>query len=235
MRNHDPEPRFALPLPAVLPVLDPLFRPAASPGGRSSSTRATPGGRSGSASRSSSGTARSRASRPTCCPADAPGAADDNFRMLERLVKLALWARGGFRIHLDAPAELVERLRRALPRHRHRTLRLRDRRRARLRSPDRGRGHQDAAAGALEHRGSRRAPRGLPHRLRPGRQRSQGGGAHRRPRRLERGDGVGSRTTSPTRTTTGAGSWTRCGAPPSTSRASTPSAAAPRASTSTTR
>ena len=39
-----------------------------------------------------------------------PGAAA-NFRMLERLVKLALWARGGFRIHLDAPAALVERLR----------------------------------------------------------------------------------------------------------------------------
>ncbi len=31
--------------------------------------------------------------------------------MLERLVKLALWSRGGFRIHLDAPAALVERLR----------------------------------------------------------------------------------------------------------------------------
>ena len=54
----------------------------------------------------------------------------------------------------------------------------------------------DAARRALEQRRSRRAPRGLPHRLRPGRQRPQGGRAHRRPRRLERGDGVGSRTTS---------------------------------------
>jgi predicted NBD/HSP70 family sugar kinase len=34
-----------------------------------------------------------------------------NFRMLERLVKLALWSHGGFRILLDAPAPLVERLR----------------------------------------------------------------------------------------------------------------------------
>ena len=34
-----------------------------------------------------------------------------NFRMLERLVKLALWAHGGYRIHLDAPAPLVEQLR----------------------------------------------------------------------------------------------------------------------------
>jgi predicted NBD/HSP70 family sugar kinase len=34
-----------------------------------------------------------------------------NFRMLERLVKLALWSHGGFRIHLDAPVPLVEELR----------------------------------------------------------------------------------------------------------------------------
>src|SRR6187401_493189 len=38
-------------------------------------------------------------------------AAGANFMMLERLVKLALWAHGGFRIHLDAPALLVEQLR----------------------------------------------------------------------------------------------------------------------------
>jgi predicted NBD/HSP70 family sugar kinase len=33
-----------------------------------------------------------------------------NFGMLERLVKLALWSRGGYRIHLDGPAALAERL-----------------------------------------------------------------------------------------------------------------------------
>jgi predicted NBD/HSP70 family sugar kinase len=43
-------------------------------------------------------------------PSGEPGAADDFF-MLERLVKLALWARGGCRIRIDAPPELVERLR----------------------------------------------------------------------------------------------------------------------------
>jgi predicted NBD/HSP70 family sugar kinase len=32
--------------------------------------------------------------------------------MLERLIKLTLWARGGFRIHLDAPAPLVAELQR---------------------------------------------------------------------------------------------------------------------------
>jgi predicted NBD/HSP70 family sugar kinase len=34
-----------------------------------------------------------------------------NFWMLERLVKLALWSRGGYRIRLDAPVALVEQLR----------------------------------------------------------------------------------------------------------------------------
>jgi predicted NBD/HSP70 family sugar kinase len=34
-----------------------------------------------------------------------------NFHMLERLIKLALWSRGGYRIVLDAPTALVEQLR----------------------------------------------------------------------------------------------------------------------------
>ena len=42
---------------------------------------------------------------------DTDPAAGANFMMLERLVKLALWAHGGFRIHIDAPALLVEQLR----------------------------------------------------------------------------------------------------------------------------
>jgi predicted NBD/HSP70 family sugar kinase len=42
-------------------------------------------------------------------PETDPGAAA-NFGMLERLVKLALWSRGGFRIYLDGPAGLAERL-----------------------------------------------------------------------------------------------------------------------------
>jgi predicted NBD/HSP70 family sugar kinase len=43
-------------------------------------------------------------------PGDHPLAAA-NFRMLERLVKLVLWSRGGFRLYLDAPSPLVEQLR----------------------------------------------------------------------------------------------------------------------------
>ena len=112
MRNHDREPRFTSPGPAVVPVLDGRFRPAASvwrafeqharDTGRPVRTGFALEQRDGAVSRFSA----------DLLPADAPGAADDNFRMLERLVKLALWARGGFRLHVDAPAELVERLRR---------------------------------------------------------------------------------------------------------------------------
>ena len=112
MRNHDPEPRFALPAPAVVPVLDRRFRPAAS-AWRAFEQHARDTGRpvrTGFALEQRDG-AVSRFSADLL-PAGGPEAEDDNFRMLERLVKLALWARGGFRIHLDAPAELVDRLRR---------------------------------------------------------------------------------------------------------------------------
>ena len=86
------------------------FVPRRWPGARFSSGRATPVARCGRASRSSRPAAPSRTSRRISIPAGEPGAVDD-FRMLERLVKLALWAHGGFRIHLDAPAELAAELR----------------------------------------------------------------------------------------------------------------------------
>ncbi len=112
--------------------------------------------------------------------------------MLERLVKLALWSRGGFRIHLDAPAALVEQLR------------------AHFRDSATGRFDSEIVGGSVyDHpievvathelpperaatTDARRSPRRLPHRLRSRRQRPQGGGDHRRPRGLERGDRVGS-------------------------------------------
>jgi predicted NBD/HSP70 family sugar kinase len=43
-------------------------------------------------------------------PASDADTAAANFTMLERLVKLALWAHGGYRIYLDAPAGMAERL-----------------------------------------------------------------------------------------------------------------------------
>jgi predicted NBD/HSP70 family sugar kinase len=102
---------WSLPLvaPGVTPVLDPQFRPAAL-AWRAFQQRAVDTGhpvpirfaleqKDGSASRFGA----------NLLPESDPGAAA-NFGMLERMVKLALWARGGYRIHLDAPAHLVRRL-----------------------------------------------------------------------------------------------------------------------------
>jgi predicted NBD/HSP70 family sugar kinase len=103
---------WSLPLiaPGVVPVLDPLFRPAAL-AWRAFQERAHDTGhpipvrfalvqKDGAVSRFSA----------SLLPENDPGAGA-NFGMLERLIKLALWSRGGFRIHLDAPQPLVERLR----------------------------------------------------------------------------------------------------------------------------
>ena len=103
---------WTLPLvaPSVTPVLDPQFRPAAL-AWRAFERRARDTGhpehvrfaleqKDGAVSRFAA----------DLLPSGDPGAAA-NFGMLERLVKLAVWSRGGFRIHLDAPAPLVERLR----------------------------------------------------------------------------------------------------------------------------
>jgi predicted NBD/HSP70 family sugar kinase len=104
--NH----HFPLPAPAVTPVLDPLFRPAAL-ARRAFEQHARDTGRPVHV-RFALEQADGAVSHfeTDLVPEGEPGAADD-FRMLERLVKLALWSRGGFRIHVDAPAPLVERLR----------------------------------------------------------------------------------------------------------------------------
>jgi predicted NBD/HSP70 family sugar kinase len=101
---------FVLPQPAVPALLDPFFRPAAL-AWRAFQQHARDAGRPVHvrfALEQSDGAV-------SCFEGDfvregAHGAAD-NFRMLERLVKLALWAHGGFRIHIDAPADLIARLR----------------------------------------------------------------------------------------------------------------------------
>lgn len=101
--------RFSLPEPAVRPVLDPLFRPAAL-ATRAFQQRARDTGRPLRA-RFALEQAQGAVSHfaMDLAPEGHPDAAD-NFRMFERFVKLALWARGGFRIHLDATADLVQRL-----------------------------------------------------------------------------------------------------------------------------
>ena len=101
---------YALPAPAVTAPLDPLFRPAAL-ARRAFERRARETGHpvhvrfaleqnAGAASRFA----------VELMPEGHPDA-HANLPMLERLVKLALWARGGYRISLDAPARLVEELR----------------------------------------------------------------------------------------------------------------------------
>ena len=109
MDTDDLSSRFSLPKPAVTPVLDPLFRPAAV-ASRAFQQQARDTGRPLHV-RFALEQAQGAVSHFSIdlMPEGQPGAAD-NFRMLERLVKLALWARGGFRIHLDATADLVERL-----------------------------------------------------------------------------------------------------------------------------
>ncbi len=96
--------------PSVMPVLDPLFRPATL-AWRAYERRARDTGhpvRVRFALEQNDGAVSHFAI--DLLPADHPDAAA-NFGMLERLVKLALWSRGGFRIHIDAPAALVEHLR----------------------------------------------------------------------------------------------------------------------------
>jgi predicted NBD/HSP70 family sugar kinase len=97
-------------VPAVRPALDPQFRPAAL-ASRAFQRRARDTGRPVRvrfALEQKDG-AVSRFTTDLLPSSEAAAAAD--FFMLERMVKLALWSRGGFRLHVDAPAALVEQLR----------------------------------------------------------------------------------------------------------------------------
>jgi len=98
-----------LPAPGVAPVLDPHFRPAAL-ACRAFRARAAASGHAVPvrfALEQADGSVFHFATE--LLPAEDPGAAG-NFTHLERLVKFALWSRGGFRIYLDAPVGLAERL-----------------------------------------------------------------------------------------------------------------------------
>jgi predicted NBD/HSP70 family sugar kinase len=99
-----------MPKPAITPVLDSQFRPAAL-SWRAFQREARDTGRPVHVRLALEQTDGAVSHfEADLLPDDAPGAAD-NFRMLERFVKLALWARGGYRIHVDAPAPLVDELR----------------------------------------------------------------------------------------------------------------------------
>ena len=110
---------------------------------------------------------------------------------LERFVKFILWSRGGWRLHIDAPADDVARLSGSLSRHACRTVRLEFRRRARFRSPAHHRPHAGPAAGTVGDQAARPSPERQPYRLRSRRQRPEGGRGRRGPCRLQRRDGLG--------------------------------------------
>jgi predicted NBD/HSP70 family sugar kinase len=110
MIARDASSGFRLPRPGVTPVLDPRFRSAAL-SSRAFQQRARDSGHPVQvrlALEQSDGAVSRFAI--DLLPDNEPGA-DWNFTMLERLVKLVLWARGGFRIYLDAPAGLLVELR----------------------------------------------------------------------------------------------------------------------------
>ena len=96
-----------------------------------------------------------------------------------------LWSRGGWRLHLDAPADEVEQL----------AAHYRDTPAGQFDSHIVGERVYDHPFTVVARRSclpsardqaARPPSRRLPHRLRSRRQRSQGGGGHRRPRRLQR-------------------------------------------------
>src|SRR4029079_3492124 len=87
--------------PGVTAVLDPLFHPAAL-AWRAFQQHACDTGHPAQARLALEQEDGSVSRRATyLLPGSDPDTAAANFRMLERLVKLALWARGGFRIWLD--------------------------------------------------------------------------------------------------------------------------------------
>jgi predicted NBD/HSP70 family sugar kinase len=101
---------FVLPAPGVAAALDPAFRPAAL-ARRAFEQRARETGHPLHVrfALEQDGGAVSRFAAELM-PASHPDARA-NLGMLERLIKLALWSRGGFRILMDAPIDLVEQLR----------------------------------------------------------------------------------------------------------------------------
>lgn len=93
--------------PRVPPVLDPGFHPAVL-ANRAFRARATASGQAAQlaiALEQADGTISHFRS-----PILADGSDPANFHYLERIVKFLLWSRGGYRIHLQAPAGLAQKL-----------------------------------------------------------------------------------------------------------------------------
>ena len=96
-----------LPPPAVLPVLDPEFRPAVLANRAFRQAAAThPVPVSLALERADGGVSRFDT---VVAAADRPEAAG-NFFVIERLVKFLLWSRGGWKVHFSGPAEIGHQL-----------------------------------------------------------------------------------------------------------------------------
>ena len=101
-----------------------------------------------------------------------------NFTYLERIAKFLLWSRGGFRIHFDGPAPLAAKLAahyRETPTGKFDSNLVGERM---FDHPIEVVHTKNLPAGAPQRRLAGPAPGRLPHRLRPRRQRPQGGGGH---------------------------------------------------------
>ena len=100
---------FPLVAPRVTPVLDPAFRPAVLANRAIRAlARSTPGAVTVRLALEQTDGTASHFTTPIL-PDKHPQAAG-NFTYLERIVKLLLWSRGGFRIHFDGPAALAAKL-----------------------------------------------------------------------------------------------------------------------------
>ena len=108
-RSMDTLNGLPLPAPAVVPALDPAFRPAVL-AVRAFAARVREAG-SGVPVRLALEQADGSVFRFDLyvLPAGHPEAAG-NVAFLERYVKFLLWSRGGWRLHVDAPADLVDAL-----------------------------------------------------------------------------------------------------------------------------
>jgi len=98
-----------LPPPGIVPPLDPQFRPAVL-ANRDFRRRAAESGRPVSAGLALEQADGNVSRFETQIFPDGHAGSAGNFTYLERITKLLLWSRGGFRIHLAGPPELAARL-----------------------------------------------------------------------------------------------------------------------------
>src|SRR5437588_12542834 len=106
MNNND---GLKLVAPRVTPALDPLFRPAVL-ANRAFRERVQAGRHSVPVGLALEQTGGSVSQFHTEIFPETDPSSAGNFRYLERLVRLLLWSRGGFRLHFEGPPHLAAKL-----------------------------------------------------------------------------------------------------------------------------